>query len=150
MPRSTRRRGMTGPTLVFSAGYEDVASTVDERPVVLITTVDIGGGESDRIVMRRGDNAATAAREFVQRHGLSESVLDPLTKHMKDNLVKAKRDAKVCPYTSCAREPCLADAHVEHTELSTKLPTMCARVPQCLCATRRRGVIQSHSHGPVQ
>lgn len=60
-----------------------------ERPVVLITTVDIGGGKSDKIEIRKGDEPSDAARAFCQKHGLPDSVVGPLTMHILDNLKKA-------------------------------------------------------------
>jgi hypothetical protein len=61
----------------------------DERPVVLITTVDIGGGKTDRIEMRLGDSAEDVARAFCKQHGVPEEVIGPLTLHLKDHLNKS-------------------------------------------------------------
>lgn len=60
----------------------------DDRPTVLVTTVDIGGGRSDRIEIRKGDDPADAARKFCEQHQLPNAVLEPLTQHLLDNLRK--------------------------------------------------------------
>lgn len=60
-----------------------------ERPIVLITTVDIGGGRSDRIELRQGDSPEDAARAFCELHNIPSSVVAPLTEHILDNLRKA-------------------------------------------------------------
>jgi hypothetical protein len=55
--------------------------------------VDIGGGRSDKIELRRGDDPTDAARAFCQRHSLPPSVVGPLTMHILDNLRKAQTKA---------------------------------------------------------
>lgn len=67
--------------------------------MVLITTVDIGGGRSGKIEVRKGDEPQDAARAFCKMHGLPDSVVGPLTDHLLDHLRKAvKKDEslKVC------------------------------------------------------
>eukprot|EP00951_Prasinocladus_malaysianus_P037326 scaffold400103_cov35-Prasinocladus_malaysianus.AAC.1 len=44
----------------------------DEAPIILITTVDIGGGRSDRIQVRAGENTLDVARRFCESHSLPE------------------------------------------------------------------------------
>lgn len=66
-----------------------------EQPTVLVTTVDIGGGKSDKIEIRRGDDPADLARAFCERHGLPEGVLAPLTEHLLDNLRKASKTISI-------------------------------------------------------
>ncbi len=60
-----------------------------QQPVLLVTTVDIGGGRSDRIEVRRGDDPSDVARAFCTRHGLPPAIVAPLTGHLEDNLRKA-------------------------------------------------------------
>lgn len=76
----------------------------DERPVILITTVDIGGGKSDKIEIKKGDDPAHAAQDFIDRHGLPATILGPLTQHILENLRKAGKtlDGKVST-TPCGR-----------------------------------------------
>uniref|UniRef100_A0A7S0R6Y6 PFU domain-containing protein n=1 Tax=Chlamydomonas leiostraca TaxID=1034604 RepID=A0A7S0R6Y6_9CHLO len=63
----------------------------DNRAVVLITTVDIGGGRNGKIELRKGDEPVDAARAFCQKHGLPESVIGPLTNHLLDHMRKAAK-----------------------------------------------------------
>jgi hypothetical protein len=71
------------------------AHTGISRPVLLITTVDIGDGKSDQIEYRKGDDAVEVARLFVTRHGLPTSITLPLAQHILDNLKQALSSAKV-------------------------------------------------------
>ncbi len=57
--------------------------------MILITTVDIGNGKSDRIELKQGDDPSDAARAFCLQHGIPETVVGPLTDHILDNLRKA-------------------------------------------------------------
>ncbi|GAX82985.1 hypothetical protein CEUSTIGMA_g10412.t1 [Chlamydomonas eustigma] len=66
-----------------------------DHPTVLVTTVDIGGGKSDKIVIKRGDDPADLANAFCQRHKLPDGVLGPLTEHLLDNLRKASKSISV-------------------------------------------------------
>jgi hypothetical protein len=78
--------------------------TTGEPPVLLITTVDIGGGRSDRIEVRAGENTLSAARRFCAKHGLPEEVIEPLSRHLIDNLsslvAKKERDIAKLPKVS--------------------------------------------------
>ncbi|KAF5842487.1 hypothetical protein DUNSADRAFT_6731 [Dunaliella salina] len=60
-------------------------------PVILITTVDIGGGKSDCIELRKGGDPTSAARTFCEKHSLPPHIIAPLTQHILDNLSKAKQ-----------------------------------------------------------
>eukprot|EP00955_Chlamydomonas_euryale_P102714 365441-Chlamydomonas_euryale.AAC.4 len=78
------------------------ASPTKPPPTVLLTTVDIGGGRSDKIEIRKGDNPAEIARSFCERHSLPEAVLTPLTEHLLENLRKASRSlSEKRPQVSC-------------------------------------------------
>ncbi|KAL6760366.1 hypothetical protein V8C86DRAFT_1773436, partial [Haematococcus lacustris] len=61
--------------------------------VLLITTVDIGGGKSEKIELRAGDDPADAAREFCDKHSLPPTIMGPLTMHILENLRKAAEKA---------------------------------------------------------
>lgn len=63
----------------------------NDKPTILVTTVDIGGGKSDTIAIRRGDDPADLARAFCDLHSLPDGVLGPLTEHLLDNLRKASK-----------------------------------------------------------
>lgn len=63
-------------------GLPDAAA----RPVILVTTVDIGGGKSDKIEFRQGDDVEAVAREFIERHRLPPGIMSPLANHILENL----------------------------------------------------------------
>ncbi len=46
---------------------------MDNRPILLVTTVDIGDGKAGKIEIREGDNPVEAAREFCRQYGLPET-----------------------------------------------------------------------------
>ncbi len=72
-------------------------------PVILITTVDIGGGKSDCIELRKGGDPTSAARTFCEKHNLPPHIIAPLTQHILDNLSKAKQvGADVCTPSAAA------------------------------------------------
>lgn len=60
-----------------------------EPRVLLVTTVDIGGGASERIEVRHGEHAEDVARAFCGRHGLPDAIVGPLAAHLEENLKKA-------------------------------------------------------------
>ncbi len=74
-----------------------------EQPVVLVTTVDIGNGRSDKIEIKRGDDPADLARDFCQRHSLPDGVLGPLTEHLLENLRKASKSLSMSRQVSYGR-----------------------------------------------
>ncbi|KAG2497694.1 hypothetical protein HYH03_004431 [Edaphochlamys debaryana] len=57
--------------------------------VLLVTTVDIGGGLSERIEVRAGEDPIDVARLFCAKHGLPEAIIGPLAAHLDDNMKKA-------------------------------------------------------------
>ncbi|WIA42412.1 hypothetical protein OEZ86_008411 [Tetradesmus obliquus] len=59
-----------------------------QQPLLLVTTVDIGEGRSDRIEVRLGDVPMDVAREFVIKHGLPPAIIPRLAVHLEDNLAK--------------------------------------------------------------
>uniref|UniRef100_A0A1D1ZUM1 PFU domain-containing protein n=2 Tax=Auxenochlorella protothecoides TaxID=3075 RepID=A0A1D1ZUM1_AUXPR len=65
---------------------EETKSLEDPRPVLLVTTVDIGDGVTGRVEVRLGDDPEDAARAFCATNGLPESVVLPLTAHLQSNL----------------------------------------------------------------
>lgn len=83
--RTTQQQRLTAPLGLHAGGGQPEH---DDRPTVLVTTVDIGGGRSDRIEIRKGDDPADAARKFCEQHQLPNAVLEPLTQHLLDNLRK--------------------------------------------------------------
>jgi hypothetical protein len=66
-------------------------------PLLLVTTVDIGDGKSDRIEVRQGDVPLEVANAFVTKHGLPTAVVPRLAMHLEENLLKveAQRRAAV-------------------------------------------------------
>ncbi len=90
-----------------------------KQPTVLVTTVDIGNGKSDRIEIRRGDDPADLALAFCQLHSLPEGVLGPLTEHLLDNLRKASKSLSASQVSQHGRA------------LGTESPIMCIAKIKC-------------------
>jgi hypothetical protein len=61
----------------------------EEGRLILITTVDIGEGNSDKIEVRAGDDPLDLAHAFVNKHALPEAVVEALAQHLHDNLRQA-------------------------------------------------------------
>jgi hypothetical protein len=59
-----------------------------QQPLLLVTTVDIGEGRSDRIEVRLGDVPMDVARGFVIKHGLPPAIIPRLAVHLEENLAK--------------------------------------------------------------
>lgn len=83
-------------------------------PLLLVTTVDIGDGKSDRIEVRQGDVPLEVANTFVTKHGLPTAVVPRLAMHLEENLLKveAQRRAAVSKQRQTGTEqpmPALAD-----------------------------------------
>lgn len=66
-------------------------------PLLLVTTVDIGEGKTDRIEVRQGDVPLEVAHAFVAKHNLPVAVVPRLAMHLEENLLKveAQRRAAV-------------------------------------------------------
>ncbi|KAG2436669.1 hypothetical protein HXX76_006197 [Chlamydomonas incerta] len=82
--------------------YDDLAAKKGAAPgaeprVLLVTTVDIGGGASERIEVRHGEDAEDVARAFCGRHGLPDAIVGPLAAHLEENLKKAARARGLLP-----------------------------------------------------
>jgi hypothetical protein len=59
-------------------------------PLLLVTTVDIGDGKTDRIEVRQGDVPLEVASHFVSKHGLPTAVVPRLAMHLEENLHKVE------------------------------------------------------------
>lgn len=59
------------------------------NPIVLITTVDVGEGRTERIEIRQRDEPAELARAFCHKHGLPPTIVAPLAHHLIENLRQA-------------------------------------------------------------
>lgn len=75
---------------------EETKSLEDPRPVLLVTTVDIGDGVTGRVEVRLGDDPEDAARAFCATNGLPESVVLPLAAHLQSNLDLGPPSEQVC------------------------------------------------------
>ncbi|GLC61577.1 Glycosylphosphatidylinositol anchor attachment 1 protein [Pleodorina starrii] len=80
--------------LAAAASLSDESSrkglTGKEEPrVLLVTTVDVGGGTSERIEVRVGEVPEDVARAFCRRHNLPDAIAGPLAAHLEENLRKA-------------------------------------------------------------
>jgi len=77
----------TGAPGELSLGGAKAASGV--APLILITTVDIGDGQCDKIEVREGDEPVDLARVFVHKHSLPEDIIPALAQHLVENLKEA-------------------------------------------------------------
>ncbi|GFR40398.1 hypothetical protein Agub_g950 [Astrephomene gubernaculifera] len=81
--------------LAAATGMQDgpgkKSTGVKDEParVLLVTTVDVGGGASERIEVRAGENPEDVARAFCQQHHLPDAIIAPLAAHLDENLRKA-------------------------------------------------------------
>jgi len=60
-------------------------------PLVLLTTVDVGGGRVESVTVSDGDDVEAAAEAFCAEHRLPEAVAAPLAAHLAENLLAARR-----------------------------------------------------------
>jgi hypothetical protein len=63
-------------------------------PLLLVTTVDIGEGRSDRIEVRQGDVPLQVAAAFVAKHALPPAVVPRLAMHLEENLLKVEESQR--------------------------------------------------------
>ncbi|GBF97125.1 hypothetical protein Rsub_10136 [Raphidocelis subcapitata] len=85
---ATAAWGHAGPP--GALGAVPVAEPIpEEGRLILITTVDIGEGNSDKIEVRAGDDPLDLARAFVHKHALPEAVVEALAQHLHENLRQA-------------------------------------------------------------
>jgi hypothetical protein len=54
--------------------------------LILIMTVEIGDGRADNIRVHEHSDPAQLAAAFVRQHGLAETVVAPLTEHIRANI----------------------------------------------------------------
>lgn len=76
------------------------AAPAPQRRLLLITTVDIGGGASDRIEVHEGDAPEALAADFVARHGLPDGIVPALAAHLEDNIRDAAEAAAAAARSS--------------------------------------------------
>ncbi|KAI8475815.1 MAG: hypothetical protein J3K34DRAFT_478827 [Monoraphidium minutum] len=69
--------------------YGGPGPDADQLPLILITTVDIGDGNSDLIEVRQGDDPFDLAAAFVAKHNLPPAITEALSQHLRDNLQQA-------------------------------------------------------------
>ncbi|CAK0783303.1 hypothetical protein CVIRNUC_006502 [Coccomyxa viridis] len=70
-------------------------SAEEERGrLLLVTTVDLGDGLTDKIELRAGDCPEEAAAAFCERNNLPDSVIEPLRLHILENYRRAQQDTK--------------------------------------------------------
>eukprot|EP00201_Polytomella_parva_P004719 CAMPEP_0175073044 /NCGR_PEP_ID=MMETSP0052_2-20121109/20299_1 /TAXON_ID=51329 ORGANISM="Polytomella parva, Strain SAG 63-3" /NCGR_SAMPLE_ID=MMETSP0052_2 /ASSEMBLY_ACC=CAM_ASM_000194 /LENGTH=814 /DNA_ID=CAMNT_0016340721 /DNA_START=84 /DNA_END=2525 /DNA_ORIENTATION=- len=95
----------------------------DSLPLLLVTTVDIGGGLSGKIELHRGDEPLDAAKAFCIKHNLPSTIVEPLTLHLIENLKKASKspDQKSSPSTE-GKSPEKAPEVQNDTDLKEQEP----------------------------
>jgi len=64
----------------------ELPRALDQASALLVTTVEIGEGRSVTIEVFEGDDPRQVALDFCVTHGLPETIVDPLTLHLLDNL----------------------------------------------------------------
>jgi hypothetical protein len=92
-------------------------------PLLLVTTVDIGDGQSDKIEVRQGDVPLDVAHAFVTKHSLPPAVVPRLATHLEENLLKVAEQLRAAVSADAA--------HQTHT--SDPAPGSCCIVGQDLC-----------------
>ncbi|GFH16201.1 PFU domain-containing protein, partial [Haematococcus lacustris] len=117
-PNDLHRPGMALPTDLPGN------TQADGRAVLLITTVDIGGGKSEKIELRAGDDPADAAREFCDKHSLPPTIMGPLTMHILENLRKAAEKA-----SNAAKQAGSTTSETKGQQSSVKSPTQAESLP---------------------
>eukprot|EP00761_Pharyngomonas_kirbyi_P009287 gb/GECH01009303.1/.p1 GENE.gb/GECH01009303.1/~~gb/GECH01009303.1/.p1 ORF type:complete len:736 (+),score=216.59 gb/GECH01009303.1/:1-2208(+) len=71
-----------------SSSFKDgFVKSPKDRKTILLMTVDIGEGKNDTIQVKEGDDPWELAVDFARRNGLADKVIEPLTEHLKMNIV---------------------------------------------------------------
>jgi len=78
----------------------ELASNRDQRPTILVTTVELAPGIEGVITLYEGDDPRDAAQQFCLEHGLSANVVEPLTLHILENLDNLEHGADNSPELS--------------------------------------------------
>ena len=73
-------------TISETWAFQQPTNNDDQRPTILMTTVELGPGVSGTITLLEGDDPREAAQRFCLEHGLPANVVEPLTLHILDNL----------------------------------------------------------------
>lgn len=73
---------------------EGEAAELAAPPVLLITTIDIGEGETRNIELRQGDDPLTCARLFCECHALPPAIVEPLAEHLRQHLAAAEEQVR--------------------------------------------------------
>ncbi|MEW5301774.1 MAG: hypothetical protein WDW36_004612 [Sanguina aurantia] len=132
------------------------APAVEESPVLLVTTVDIGGGRSERIEIRHGDDPSDAARHFCDRHRLPPSIVGPLTEHILDNIRKATTPAESPAPPIASDSPPVSSSHEQQQQQllpsrnSPPLPQILPTAAPAITGDRNRAKLASDHKGPSQ
>jgi hypothetical protein len=66
--------------------FGELASNRDQRPIILVTTVELAPGIEGTITLYEGDDPRGATQRFCLEHGLPANVVEPLTLHILENL----------------------------------------------------------------
>jgi hypothetical protein len=64
----------------------ELAGNRDQRPTILVTTVELAPGIEGTITLYEGDDPQDAAHRFCLEHGLPANVVEPLALHILENL----------------------------------------------------------------
>lgn len=78
----------------------ELESKHNERPTILVTTVELGPGVSGTITLYEGDDPRDAAQRFCLEHSLPSNVVEPLTLHILENLENMEHEIDTTPQLS--------------------------------------------------
>lgn len=95
-----------------------------QQPLLLVTTVDIGGGKSDRIEVRRGDVPMDVATAFVTKHSLPPAIIPRLAVHLEENLAKVESQKQ-------AAVSCNTAVQLQLSALARQLPWLAGALRMC-------------------
>lgn len=78
-------------SLSNAGGFQQAPFSSPPTPLVLLTTVDVGGGRVESVTVSDGDDVKAAAEAFCEEHSLPAAVVAPLAAHLAENLLAARR-----------------------------------------------------------
>ena len=87
-------------TLSANPNKWELASNLEQRPTILVTTVELAPGVEGTITLYEGDDPRDAAHRFCLEHRLPANVVEPLTLHILENLESVEQEKESSPELS--------------------------------------------------